>query len=196
MSESAKHKLLEAACRVISEQGVESLTTQDVARTAGVSKALLHYHYGSRRDLIMAAFEHSDDRAVESVYAAVPPEASGKEQLQQLLLAWASDDLEMQRHWIIWTEMWRWSMFAPELRQAVGERHARFIASIVDRLTLGKADGSVASDVSTDQAAQRLAACSDSFGDQAVVGIKSLGEVRVALVEAIDHECRTAESTL
>lgn len=196
MSESAKHKLLEAACRVISEQGVESLTTQDVARAAGVSKALLHYHYGSRRELILAAFEHSDDRAVESVYSAVSTAFSGKEQLRQILLAWASDDREMQRHWIIWTEMWRWSMFEPELRQSVAERHARFIGSLVDRINLGKRDGSIASDVNTEGAAQRLAACSDSFGDQAVVGIKSLGEVRVALTAAIDNECRTADSTL
>lgn len=195
MSESAKQKLLEAACRVISERGVEGVTTQDIANAAGVSKALLHYHYGSRRELILAAFEYSDDRAVAAV-ADAPKSTTGREQLQEMLLAWASDDVEMQRHWIIWAEMWRWSMFEPELRAAVAERHGRFIASIIDRIRLGKADGSIGKDVHTEQAAQRLAACSDSFGDQAVVGIKSLGEVRVALVEAIDHECLPVESTL
>ena len=190
MSESAKQNLLEAACRVISERGVEGLTMQDTAVTAGVSKALLHYHYGSRRELILAAFEYSDDRAVNNVYSCVDPAGNGKQQLTDLLLAWASDDLGMQRHWIIWTEMWRWSMFEPELRRAVTDRHARFIASIAERIDLGKAD------VSTEEATRRLAACSDSFGDQSVVGIMTLGEVRVAMVRAIEHECRTAESTL
>jgi AcrR family transcriptional regulator len=196
MSESAKHKLLEAACRVISERGLEGMTTQDVATAAMVSKALLHYHFGTRRELIMAAFEHSDDRAVASVAAGLTGAADGKQQLENLLLAWSSDDPEMQRHWIIWTEMWRWSMFEPELRREVAQRHARFIASISDLIMLGKADGSIAKHVHVDQAAQRLAACSDSFGDQAVIGIKSLGEVRVALVEAVDHECAPVGSAL
>jgi AcrR family transcriptional regulator len=195
MSESAKYKLLEAACQVISERGVEAMTTQDVATAATVSKALLHYHFGSRRDLVMAAFQHSDDRAVASV-SRLTGDANGRQQLENLLLAWASDDAEMQRHWIIWAEMWRWSMFEPELRAEVAERHARFIGSISDLIRIGKADGSIDKDVHVEQVAQRLAACSDSFGDQAVVGIKSLGEVRVALVEAVNHECAPVGSKL
>jgi AcrR family transcriptional regulator len=196
MSVPAHQKVVEAACRVISKRGLEGMTMQDVATEADVSKALLHYHFGSRRELILAAFEHSDDRAVGAVTAAVDRSASGKDQIRDLLLAWASDDAETQRHWVIWTEMWRWSMFEPELRNAVAERHARFIASISDLIRLGQADGSIAKQVKIEQAAQRLAACSDSFGDQAVIGIKSMGEVRVALIDAIDHECLPAESTL
>lgn len=189
MTESAKQKLLEATCRVIAERGLEGLTTKDVASAADVSKALLHYHFGSRRELLIAAFAYSDDRAVESVSSSVADSASGKERLTNLLLAWASDDAEIQRHWIIWTEMWRWSMFEPELRKAVAVRHGRFVASISDLIRLGKADGSIDKRVQVEQAAQRLAACSDSFGDQAVIEIKSLAEVRAALVDAIDHEC-------
>lgn len=196
MAEITKRKILDAACRMISERGLEGMRTKDVANAAEVSTALLHYHYGSRRALILAAFEYSDDHAVDFVSGSGDSPSSGREQLRNLLLAWASEDGAMQRHWIIWGEIWRWSMFEPELRQAVAERHARFVESIVDRIRLGKADGSIGKHIHTDQAAQRLAACSDSFGDQAVIGIKSLGEVRMALVEAIEHECELEETKL
>ena len=98
----------------------------------------------------------------------------------------------MKRHWIVWTEIWRWSLFESDLRPAVAERHTRFIESIAGYITKGKDDGSITSKVNVSEASQRLAACSDSFGDQVTIGLKSPGEARVALIAAIDHECPRA----
>ncbi|MFQ3561842.1 TetR/AcrR family transcriptional regulator [Streptomyces gramineus] len=188
MSDTTKQILLEAACRVIAEQGLEGLRTQNVAEAAGCSKALLHYHYGSKRELVLAAFVYSDDRAVEAVRKRGETAGSGLEAVRSLLLAWAGDDSDMQRHWIVWTEMWRWSMFDVELRRPVADRHNAFVRSLAEAIARGTRDGSVDEHVDVEQAAQRLAACSDSFGDQAAIGIKTSCEVRAALTTAIAHE--------
>lgn len=188
MSETTKQALLEAACKVIAEQGLERLRTQSVAETAGCSKALLHYHYGSRRELVLAAFTYSDDRAAETARHRSETAESGLETVRSLLLAWAGDDGDMRRHWIVWAEMWRWSMFDRELREPVADRHAAFVRSLAEAIACGTRDGSVDARVDVEHAAQRLAACSGSFGDQAVIGIKSPDEVRAALTAAIAHE--------
>jgi AcrR family transcriptional regulator len=189
VTENMKSKLLCVACDVIAQRGVEGMRTRHVAEAAGVSTALLHYHYGSKRDLIFASFGYSDDLAIATIRSRVDTHANGREQLEQLLLAWASDDDVMQRHWIVWTEIWRWSLFEPELRGMVAVRHTRFIESIARCIAQGKDDDSIADDVNIADASQRLAACSDSFGDQVTIGLKSPGEARVALLAAMDHEC-------
>ncbi|MFJ5646181.1 TetR/AcrR family transcriptional regulator [Streptomyces sp. NPDC093223] len=188
MTSSTKRTLLEAACRVIADQGIERLRTHSVAEAAGCSKALLHYHYGSRRELVLAAFAYSDDRAVQFVGDRVASAESGLDAVRTILLAWASDDGEMRRHWIVWAEMWRWSTFDKELRALVVQRHTAFVRSLAEAITRGKLDGSVGVRVDVPQAAQRLAACSDSFGDQAVIGIMPPDEMRAALAAAMAQE--------
>jgi AcrR family transcriptional regulator len=189
MSDEGPQQLLRAACRVIAVRGVEGLRTRHVAEEAGVSTALIHYHFGTRHDLVMAAFKLSDDEALATVAAARDAGAPGRTQLEQYLMAWTSNDPAIKQHWIIWTELWRWSLFEPEIRAAVTERHARFIQSIAGCIEAGVADGTIAKTICVRDATERLAACSDSFGDQVVIGIKSTDEARAALARALDNEC-------
>jgi len=189
MSEDGQLQLLQAACRVIARRGVEGLRTRHVADEAGVSTALIHYHFGTRHELVLAAFKLSDDEALAAVAAQQDPDAPGRTQLEQHLMAWTSDDPIIKQHWIVWTELWRWSLFEPEVRAAVAERHGRFVAAIADAIERGKADGTIAKTVSTRDATERLAACSDSFGDQVVIGIRSVEEARHALARALESEC-------
>ena len=50
-----KSEILEAAVQVIIEVGFTEMTVADVAKVAGVSTALVHYHFSSKVDLITAA---------------------------------------------------------------------------------------------------------------------------------------------
>ena len=44
-----KHLILDAACRAIARTGAAAVRVSDVAREAGVSTALVHYYFPSRR---------------------------------------------------------------------------------------------------------------------------------------------------
>ncbi len=48
--------ILEAACRVIARDGAHGLHMQAVADEAGVSKALVHYYFATRQELLRRAF--------------------------------------------------------------------------------------------------------------------------------------------
>ncbi len=55
--ETARDKILEAAYRVVQEQGAAHLTLENVAWEAGVSKGGLLYHFRSKEDLIRGMVE-------------------------------------------------------------------------------------------------------------------------------------------
>lgn len=58
-SDQTKNEILDAANRVLMEQGVESFTLESVAAEAGVSKGGLLYHFSSKNALIAGMMERS-----------------------------------------------------------------------------------------------------------------------------------------
>ena len=60
-SSKTKKKLLEAAIRVVKEQGASCLTLDAVAKQAGVSKGGLLHHYPNKTALLTAMITHLND---------------------------------------------------------------------------------------------------------------------------------------
>ena len=50
--------LLEAAKTVLRQMGYAGLSTRDVAAAAGVPLSQIHYHFGSKRGMVLALFEY------------------------------------------------------------------------------------------------------------------------------------------
>ena len=50
--------LLEAAKKVLRQNGYSGLSTRDVAAAAGVPLSQIHYHFGSKQGMVLALFEH------------------------------------------------------------------------------------------------------------------------------------------
>lgn len=53
---SARDRLIRSAIETIADLGWRGATTRAIAQRAGVNLALVNYHFGSKRDLLMAAF--------------------------------------------------------------------------------------------------------------------------------------------
>ena len=56
--EETSTTLLEAAKKVLRQNGYAGLSTRDVAAAAGVPLSQIHYHFGSKQGLVMALFEY------------------------------------------------------------------------------------------------------------------------------------------
>ncbi len=56
--EATRRTLCDAAVTLLAEVGYERLTTLAIAQRAGVSKGAQAYHYPSKDDMLVAAFEH------------------------------------------------------------------------------------------------------------------------------------------
>ena len=55
----ARERILEAACDVIAEHGIDDVRIARIAIVAGVSPALVHYHFATRDGAAAEALEHS-----------------------------------------------------------------------------------------------------------------------------------------
>ena len=61
--------MLEAACRVIADRGADATRFADVAAESGVPVSTLQYYFGSREDLLVAAFRHASGAEIAALEA-------------------------------------------------------------------------------------------------------------------------------
>jgi TetR/AcrR family transcriptional repressor of bet genes len=70
-STGARERILEAAIEVLKSDGYAGLTIAKVAATAGESKPLVVYHYGSKQELVQASGRAIAEMITNEVLAAV-----------------------------------------------------------------------------------------------------------------------------
>ena len=112
-----RDRILDAACDVIAEQGIEDVRIARIATLAGVSPALVHYHFETREALLAEALEHSFE-----LLGNVRTLADGGEHWSALRrLAWMVDQSLPfpgmgEREWNLWLELWRRAARVRELQ--------------------------------------------------------------------------------
>jgi AcrR family transcriptional regulator len=96
---NSRDRIAEAACALVQDAGIADLTIADVGRRAGVSSALVHYHFNTKQDLLAAASERLAARRTEGRTAALSS-ASGLAALDTLWAALSSGPgAEAERAW-------------------------------------------------------------------------------------------------
>jgi AcrR family transcriptional regulator len=65
--ESTVDRILRTAVRCLARKDSDSLSMREIAEEAGVSKALLHYHFKSKDDLLLAALDDFFQKIVTRV---------------------------------------------------------------------------------------------------------------------------------
>ncbi|MFE9634064.1 TetR/AcrR family transcriptional regulator [Streptomyces sp. NPDC006463] len=100
-----RERILTVACEVIADIGFEHVSMRKVAEHAGVSKALLHYHFDTREKLFAEAMTHSfaktgTDTGSEddSLPAAVV--------LARIVRSMLPTNAELRQNWKLWQELW------------------------------------------------------------------------------------------
>jgi AcrR family transcriptional regulator len=174
--------LIETAIRVFSEGSYRGTTTAEIARAAGISEPILYRHFGSKRDLYLAALDHVWGRTRASWEEALATTANVREAFEamgrshvsirdckfQMAELWvqalgeAGEDPELRRH----------------LRRQMREVHD-FMAGLIRR---GQAEGVLHADRDADAEAWTFLA----GGILGMVGrgIGLLDEAEVARIRA------------
>jgi AcrR family transcriptional regulator len=159
-----KSEILEAAVQVIIDVGFTEMTVADVAKVAGVSTALVHYHFSSKVDLITAAVTVAceDDKELRNSIANGP--GSVVHRLDRVLCGSLPPD-PTDGSWLLWIETWGETRRLPALREVMAELTDHEI-DVIHRLF---AEGSAAGEFTCadpDQAAARLSALRDGLAIQ------------------------------
>jgi AcrR family transcriptional regulator len=63
--DTTRTAMLDAAKRMLREQGYSGLSTRDVAVAAGVPLSQIHYHFGSKQGLVAAMFEYQNAQLLD-----------------------------------------------------------------------------------------------------------------------------------
>jgi AcrR family transcriptional regulator len=184
--------ILEAACRVVVREGAHGLRMASVAEEAGVSKALVHYYFSTRQELLRSAFAFSESRLDRMVDEEVAGLGSAAERLQRALLVSLDAETAFSEQRALWNEVWSSLRSDDELRPLVERWYRTWLDRIVRLLEDGKADGSVPAAVDAAAAGARLAAAADGVDSMLYLGLLDRDGARELLLGCLDRELAAA----
>ncbi len=180
--------ILQAACRVVVRDGAHGLRMANVASEAGVSKALLHYYFSTRQELVRAAFAYSSelwDDAVDARLARIP---DGAGRVELYLSSWLDANEPFNEQRALWNEVWSSLRVDSELRPLVRDAYLAWVKRLVTLIDQGRRDGSIPADVVASSAGRRLAAVADGLDSMLYLGLTDRRKARKLLHESLTRE--------
>lgn len=185
-----RRRILDAAMRRIAAEGLDEVRIARIAMDAGVSAALLHYHFDSREALLVEALEHSFELVGDVRIPDTGGEApSAVERLRDLIDVCLPVPGVQRDDFLLWAELWLRAARRPELAETAGRLYARLHAWVLEVL----ADGVAAGEMTTGdpaRATDRLLALIDGYGLRALMGDPAmpLERARAELWAAVEQD--------
>jgi AcrR family transcriptional regulator len=159
----SRERILDAAIERIASDGIDGVRIARIAMDAGVSTALVHYHFATREALLAEALEHSFERAGD-VRTADTGESARVQRLREMIEQCLPLPGEQELDWVLWVELWLRAVRHPELRPTAAKLYARMHAWFVEAIEAGGFD------CDADRAAVRVVALLDGLGLRALLG--------------------------
>ena len=175
----SKDRILDAAINRIAADGIDGVRIARIAMDAGVSTALVHYHFATREALLAEALTHSFDRAGDT-------RTEGPQRLRDMIEQCLPLPGEQEQDWVLWVELWLRAVRHPELRPTAAKLYARMHAWFVEAIEAGGFD------CDAGRVADRVIALLDGLGLRALLGDPAMpvelarAEVWDALVRELD----------
>jgi AcrR family transcriptional regulator len=131
-----QEKILAAAAKVIAEQGLAGVRMAGIAKAAGVSTGLLHYHFDTKERLFAEVLVWSNKRS--SVLDQEAIRVAGQrppERLAAYLDRCLPSDEQLAQDWLLWQELASLCLRQPELGQVGVDLYDHLydtVAAIID----------------------------------------------------------------
>jgi len=185
-------RILEAACTVIVRDGAHGLRMASVAREARVSKALVHYYFATRQELLRSALAFSERRWHAALDDELEPLPTAAAKLERMLLAGTEPDLPFSEQRALGNEIWSNLRSDDELRPLVERSYRAWLARLVALIGDGRVDGSIPAAVEAEAAGWRLAAVADGLDSLLYLGLADREHAAKLMRGAIALELGTA----
>jgi AcrR family transcriptional regulator len=169
--------LLHTAVEVILERGFANTRTADVAKAAGVSQALVFYHFATKEALLTRAFAYAAERDLEKLQAVVDAKGSPTEKLRRLVRLLAPQG--RSNSWLLWIDGWAESLRNPDLERLSRRLDLRWKEALIEVIAAGVDDGSFKCDDPAG-AAWRLTCLIDGLSVQLMVHDKAISRRQAA----------------
>lgn len=131
--------------RVLAERGAEGTRFQDVSAASGVPVSTLQYYFGSREDLLIAAFKHASETETVLLHEELAQVPDPWERLVRIIETVLDGCRpEAPEGGRLWIESWRYGMRDVEMRQDVLRDYEAWRTLIADAIQAGLDAGSFA----------------------------------------------------
>jgi AcrR family transcriptional regulator len=161
-------RILDAAVHCLTAGGIDEVRIARVARIAGVSTALVHYHFDTRESLLAEALEASFQVAGEVRLSTKYGAGTAAERLRRKVDESLPFPGRRSDEWGLWVELWLRAVREPALRATSAEVYHQLHRSMRDLIAEGVEAGEFAV-ADPDAVADRALALVDGFGLRALL---------------------------
>ncbi|MEU3165759.1 TetR family transcriptional regulator C-terminal domain-containing protein [Streptosporangium sp. NPDC006930] len=128
-----REDLLRTACDVIAARGFGHTRTTDIAQAAGVSQALLFYHFETKEKLFAQAFSYAAQLDLDALTKVEESGGSPLDRLRALLRFYPPSG--KSKSWALWIDAWAESIRNAELEETsrrIDMRWKEALRAIID----------------------------------------------------------------
>jgi AcrR family transcriptional regulator len=129
-----REQLLEAAARVLAHKGYAGASVDDIAEEAGFTVGALYSNFGSKQNLVLAAFERHCDQDLAQVQALLGSDLALEEQLDAVTRQFGDLDDQHRRWWLLSMELWLYAQRDPAARERLAALRNKVRHTIADAL--------------------------------------------------------------
>uniref|UniRef100_UPI000482871D TetR/AcrR family transcriptional regulator n=1 Tax=Rhodococcus sp. UNC363MFTsu5.1 TaxID=1449069 RepID=UPI000482871D len=166
---------------------VRGLRVEKLAAEAGVSTALIYYHFQDRSGVLRSALDHINDRAER--YSDEAFESSDpRTQLEQMLLLEIRGIPEVRENSIAWGELRASAVFSDDLRDPLRTTTEAWARDAETLIRQAQAAGQASPAVDPADAGERLTALVEGLSERWLSGSMTLERARELLAGAVAVE--------
>jgi AcrR family transcriptional regulator len=137
-----------------------------VARAAGVSQALVFYHFATKERLLAQAFAYAAEQDLARLDAVLRSPAPPLAKLKRILKLYAPTG--SSKSWAMWIDGWSESLRTPELERLCRRLDLRWKEALTEIIVAGVKDGTFTCD-DPEGAGWRISALLDGLAVQVTV---------------------------
>ncbi len=188
-AEEARNRILVAAADCIVRDGLVNVRMAGIARAAGVSSGLVHYHFATKEQLFVAVLSHSS--TVSQVLTERALERAGTQPVERLCVfldRCLPSDEQLTHDWRLWQELDLLCLRQPDLDRVGAEVYETIYSSVTDIIVAGIEAGVFDLDASQARTvAETSVALCDGLGARVVAAGPdlSLDDARTMVAKAV-----------
>ncbi len=171
MSSDTADRILDAACELIAEDGIDEVRIARVAQRAGASTSLVHHYFSTREELLEQALVHSFEQAGDERFGEEA--AAGGSAIDGLATA-IRESLPypggQEREWVLWVELWLRAVREPDLRPVAARMYERYRAWMAEVIEAGVRSGEFRAETDVERTTSLAVALLDGTGVRALLG--------------------------
>ncbi|MFC7494933.1 MULTISPECIES: TetR/AcrR family transcriptional regulator [unclassified Nocardioides] len=184
----ARDKILAAAAECIVRDGLAQVRMAAIARTAGVSAGLLHYHFDTKELLFAEVLRYSHAVSAElNQHALDTAGDDAAERLSSFLDRCLPSDEQRAAEWLLWQELALLCIRDPHLAKVGAELYEDLYGTVADIVREGLSAGVFSTTLEPRSVAESAIALTDGLGARVLARDPNLGidEARATIAATV-----------